>query len=32
MYCNTFDRGNGISPAKYEADSNLRVIPFLFSQ
>jgi hypothetical protein len=31
MYCNSYDRGNGLSPAKYEADSNLRVIPYLLS-
>ena len=32
MYCNSFDRGTGVPPPKFNQNASLRVIPYLLTQ
>jgi len=32
MYCNSFDRGTGVTPANYSKNASIRVIPYLLTQ
>lgn len=32
MYCNSYDRGTGVPPPKFQANASLRIIPYLLTQ
>ena len=32
MFCNSFDRGNGVEKSDYASNASLRIIPYLITQ
>jgi hypothetical protein len=32
MYCNSYDRGIGVSPSQYSKSAELRMIPYMVTQ